>query len=381
MQLCGGWGSRMPIRYHADFRKGDRVNTILVTGGAGFVGSNLAMGVQQQYPDARVVALDNLKRRGSELNLPRLKRAGIEFVHGDIRSPEDIAATGDADLLLECSAEPSALAGYGESPRYLLDANLGGTINCLEYARQCGASMIFLSSSRVYPIAALYALDYSETETRFELHANQSAPGATASGITEDFPLEGRRTLYGATKLASELIIQEYVSMYDMRAVIDRCGVIAGPWQMGKVDQGVVALWAARHYFKLPLQYIGFGGTGKQVRDVLHIEDLIDLVVHQMENLDTLNGAVLNVGGGRKCSTSLVELTRLCAEKTGNEVSITAVPETTDADIPIYLTDNARVRDRCGWSPKRTMEDIVGDIVDWIDTNCDAVQAVFAPTE
>src|SRR6202008_348292 len=104
----------------------------------------------------------------------------------------------------------------------------------------------------------------------------------------------GSRSLYGASKLASELLIEEYRTMYGLRAIVNRCGVIAGPWQMGKVDQGFVVLWAARHLFGQPLTYTGFGGDGPQVRDVLHIADLFELIKIELDNLSRLNGSVFN---------------------------------------------------------------------------------------
>ena len=183
---------------------------ILVTGGAGFVGSAMALGLKARYSDSQVTVLDNLKRRGSELNLPRFKQAGIEFVHGDIRSPEDLDANLlKPDLIVECSAEPSVLAGYS-SPGYVVQTNLVGTINCLELARQARADFLFFSTSRVYPVAAITQLSYQETATRLTLLEDQHLPGVSAAGIAEDFPLEGARSLYGATKLASELLITEY---------------------------------------------------------------------------------------------------------------------------------------------------------------------------
>lgn len=354
------------------------MNNILITGGAGFVGSALALGLKASRPSARVVALDNLKRRGAELNLPRLKAGGVEFVHGDIRQESDIAAAGAVDLVIECSAEPSVLAGYGESPRYVIDTNLAGTINCLEHARQQGAAVIFLSTSRVYPIAALSGLQYTESDTRLELAAAQVLPGASGAGIAETFPLEGARSLYGATKLSSELILAEYAAMYDMKTIINRCGVLAGPWQMGKVDQGVVVLWAARHHFGGDLKYIGYGGTGKQVRDVLHIDDLLRLVEIQIDRLDDLAGHTFNVGGGREVSVSLQELTALCAKHTGKTLPIASDPETRTADIPIYITDNARVTEATGWRPEKTVDDLVGDIAQWLRDEENSLQSILA---
>ena len=134
---------------------GYRVESVLVTGGAGFVGSGLAIRVKKEHPKTHVIALDNLKRRGSALNLPRLREAGVDFVHGDIRNPGDLDGAGSVDLILECSAEPSVLAGYDASPGYVIDPHLGGTINCLELARKCQAQVLLLLTSRVYPPATL----------------------------------------------------------------------------------------------------------------------------------------------------------------------------------------------------------------------------------
>ncbi len=348
-----------------------------MTGGAGFVGAHLAIGLRGWKEGLSVVALDNLKRRGSELNLPRLRGAGVDFVHGDIRNFGDLDAVGHVDLVVECSAEPSVLAGFGGSPGYVVDTNLGGTVNCLELARKHGAGMVFLSTSRVYPIAPLANLKLEERESRFELAAEQAVPGVSPAGVREDFPLEGARSLYGATKLASELLLAEYAAMYGLPIVINRCGVITGPWQMGKVDQGVVVLWAARHFFGGALKYIGYGGAGKQVRDILHIADLADLVFHQIEHLDEMRGRVFNVGGGREVSVSLCELTRICAELTGNRIEIGSEPETREADIPWYVSDNQRVFAATGWRPSRGVEAILEEVCGWLAEHRAALKGIL----
>jgi len=350
---------------------------MLVTGGAGFVGSWVALGLRARLPGARVTALDNLRRRGSELNLARLRSGGVAFMHGDIRNPEDLEAVGKADLIVECSAEPSVLAGYGESPAYVLNTNLTGTLHCLEHARRHGAAMIFLSTSRVYPIETLNALPFEEQETRYELAAAQATPGVSEAGISERFPMEGSRSLYGATKLCSELILEEYLAMYGLRGIINRCGVIAGPWQMGKTDQGVAALWAARHVIGGRLDYIGFGGAGKQVRDLLHIEDLVDLIAHEVEHLDALSGQTFNVGGGRTGSVSLAEMTALCRELTGKQIEIGSVPETRAGDIRIYVTDYGKVAAATGWRPQRDARAILEDTCRWITDHRDVLAEVI----
>src|SRR6478609_6839285 len=107
---------------------------VLVTGGAGFIGASVALGLADRHPDWRILALDNLRRRGSELNLPRLRDAGVEFRHGDVREPGDLVGFDALDVVVECSAEPSALAGVDGSPDYVVSSNLFGAYNCLELA-------------------------------------------------------------------------------------------------------------------------------------------------------------------------------------------------------------------------------------------------------
>lgn len=350
---------------------------LLITGGAGFIGSSLAIAYKRVYPQDTVISLDNLKRRGSELNLPRLKHHGVEFVHGDIRNREDVFGVGNVDAIIECSAEPSVLAGYKSSPEYLVNTNLCGTINCLDLARESKAKLIFLSTSRVYPIKPINSLYFKETETRFELENEQHLPGASRDGLTEDFLLNGTRSLYGATKLCSEIITQEYCEMYDLKAVVNRCGVVTGPWQMGKVDQGFMVFWLANHYWKKSLKYFGYGGTGKQVRDVLFVDDLFELIMIQLKNIDTYSGQVFNVGGGRDNSVSLLELTALCKKYTGNTVAIEKVTQDRIADIRIYLTDNSKVTNLTGWQPKHSPDLIVKEIYKWIKANEKNLKGIF----
>jgi CDP-paratose 2-epimerase len=353
--------------------------TILITGGAGFVGSNLALLFRNAAPGVKVTALDNLRRRGSDLNVRRLESGGVQFFHGDVRCPEDFSDLPEFDLLIDCSAEPSVHAGVSGSPRYVLETNLVGTMNCLEAARQRRAAFLFLSTSRVYPIGLLNALPYKETVTRYSWLPKVGAPGFSERGVAEEFPIDGARSFYGASKLACEQLIQEYVHSYDLEAIINRCGVICGPWQMGKVDQGVITLWVAKHYFQQALRYIGFGGEGKQVRDVLHIEDLFDLLQLQLASKSLWDGRVYNVGGGNEISVSLRELTDLCAAETGNRVSIQSVPETTSVDLRIYITDSSKVKRELGWQPTRSTATIVHDIRSWLDQNAELVRPILAP--
>src|SRR5260370_3648500 len=352
---------------------------ILVLGGAGFIGSSLALGIKEAHPGWRVTCLDNLRRRGSELNLSRLKTKDIGFVHGDIRFLSDLdlgTGTTTPNTILDCSAEPSVLAGVG-SPQYVLQTNLVGKIHILEWARQTGAKLLFLSTSRVYPIPAMHSLKLIEKETRFTWDSHQDLPGVSSAGISEEFPLHGYRTLYGATKLASEMLIAEYRHAYGLQAIINRSGVVTGPWQMGKVDQGVFVLWMAAHHFQKKLSYIGYGGSGKQLRDLLHVHDLLQLVLYQLDHFAELDGATFNVGGGADFALSLLETTQLCEQITGRRITIEKVAKERPGDVPVFITDSTPVIRRTGWKPATSPAAALPQIHQWIVEHESILRPVF----
>ena len=351
---------------------------ILVTGGCGFIGAHLCRSTRKHDPSAEVVAFDNLRRRGAETNLMALGAAGVTVIHGDIRIPSDLDdIAGTFDVVIDAAAEPSVHAGTTGSPRYVIDTNLGGTVNLLEFARRRAQAFVLLSTSRVYAIESLRDIRTQEGETRHEISREQGISGVSPEGITESFPTQGVRSFYGASKLASEMLAQEYAAATDLRVIINRCGVIAGAGQFGRVDQGVIALWVAAHIYKRPLNYIGFGGTGKQVRDLMHPDDLFALLRCQLERIDAINGCVFNVGGGRPISVSLLELTAICRERTSTHVEITPIPETASVDVPVYITDTTRVREVTGWSPSRDAADIVDDIATWIEGDIERLRSIF----
>ena len=336
---------------------------ILITGGAGFVGSNLAMAARAAFPGAALVCMDNLHRRGSELNVPRLEQAGAQFHRGDVRQPAQFPP-GPFDFLIEASAEPSVLAGQDGAPDYLFETNLAGAYHCLEKARVWNSRFLFLSTSRVYPVARLEAHPFCEEATRFSWK-DDGPPGISSRGVRESVAMTGARSLYGATKLAAELLIEEYRAAFGLKAVVNRCGVIAGPWQFGKVDQGVVALWVLAHQFGRSLSYIGYGGGGKQTRDLLHVDDLCDLLLEQIRGFDSWDGWVGNVAGGLENSVSLCELTALCEEITGRKIQIGRVAATRLSDLRVFIGDCSRLFARTAWRPKRGVRRIVGDIAAW----------------
>jgi CDP-paratose 2-epimerase len=334
--------------------------SVLITGGAGFVGSSIALYLKEKYPSLQIVCLDNLSRRGSELQVSRLRQAGIEFKHGDVRNPGDLAEI-DAEVVLECSAEPSVAAGLSGSPRYLIDTNLMGTVNVLEWARTRKAGILFLSTSRVYPIERLLTLQTKESDSRIVLLEKE----LHEKGISLDFSLRGARSLYGTTKLSSEYLVEEYARAYELPSVITRFGVITGPWQMGKVDQGFVSLFSGRYLTKGALSFTGFGGTGKQVRGILDILDVAHLIEAQLKSLPHCQAVLCQADGGLEGSVSLLELTRICETISGNKISIESVKNSHCNDVPVLYLDSSSAFDTFQWKPSLPIEKTVERIFNW----------------
>lgn len=350
---------------------------ILITGGAGFVGSSIAIKLKKKYPEYKIICFDNLKRRGSELNLIDFKNLEIDFIHGDIRNKEDLDNIPNFDIMIEASAEPSVLAGLNSDPSYVINNNLYGSINCFNLCVKYNAKIIFLSTSRVYPINIIENANFIEEKTRFSFDSNQKTLGISEKGISENLSLYGARSIYGTTKLSGEQFLQEYSEFYNLQTAIIRFGVIAGPRQMGKTDQGVVTLWMAKHFWKQSLKYIGYGGLGKQVRDILHIDDLIDLVDLQINNIDLFTNKIYNAGGGIFSSASLLEMTKICEEITGNKIKIESETMNRPADLRIYITDNSKITNETGWKPKKNTKNIFEDIYYWISNNASQLESIL----
>ena len=216
-----------------------------------------------------------------------------------------------------------------------------------------------------------------EEATRFSFDVNQTEKGISKLGISEELTINGARSFYGTTKLSSEMFIQEYAEFYGLKAAITRFGVIAGPRQMGKTDQGVVTLWMAKHFWNQSLKYIGYGGTGKQVRDILHVDDLVELIDLQIHQIEKFSGKVYNVGGGLGNSVSLLEMTVICEKISGNKISIGSETKTRPADLRMYITDNSLIEKEIDWKPKKSVETVFQDIYDWIKENEKQLEAIL----
>ena len=188
----------------------------------------------------------------------------------------------------------------------------------LEYCKRVEAGFILLSTSRVYSIPPLAGLRVREVEGAYEPDPTEAAPeGLGSEGVSEGFSTEPPLSLYGAAKLASETVALEYGAAFGFPVWIDRCGVLAGAGQFGRADQGIFSYWIHSWVQKRPLRYIGFGGTGLQVRDCLHPADLVPLLAQQMRGPSEGRPRVVNVSGGRRSAMSLLQLSRWCRERLG----------------------------------------------------------------
>ena len=347
---------------------------ILITGVCGFVGSRLGLGLRRQLPSADIRGVDNLSRPGSAINLRLLAAAGVSVGHGDLRCASDFETLGDCDWVIDAAANPSVLAGVDgrTSTRQLVEHNLAGTINVLEFCRQRGSGLVLLSTSRVYSIRGLTSLPLTVRDQAFVPAEGEWPPGASAQGIDERFSTIPPVSLYGATKLASEALALEYGDAFDLPVVVNRCGVIAGPGQFGTAEQGVFSYWIGSWAARKPLTYLGFSGSGHQVRDALHPDDLIDLVQRQIAAGRTASGT-WTVGGGASHAMSLAQLSRWCGEHLG-EHTVHADPTPRRWDIPWVVMDSRRVQAAFGWSPSRSLDGTLRELAahyaahpDWLE--------------
>ena len=299
------------------------MKNILITGGAGFIGTNLALVLSKNN---HVVCIDNMSRKGSMFNANVLTKKSIDVTHLDIVDKETLLTLDKMDIIIHCAAIPSVMAGYQDAAK-MIETNLIGTINCLEFARKHGSDFIFISTNRVYPI-------------------------------------DGKiRSLYGATKLSSEHLLIEYANMFGFRYVINRPSIVAGPYQRGDLYQGLIGYWIKQHLYGGDLDYIGYHGY--QVRDALHIDDFCSLISWQIKNFDKVNAQTFNIGGGPNNAFTLRKLTKIVRQITGINKSI-GEQEKRPCDFEQYITDNTIVTEDTGWKPTKKLREIVTDTYNWM---------------
>ena len=349
---------------------------ILITGICGFVGSTIAEELAGRSLGYELFGLDNLSRAGSELNLPRIKKCGVRFFPGDVRNASDLESLPTVDWVIDAAANPSVLAGItGQvSSRQLIEHNLLGTINVLEHCKRSAGGLVLLSTSRVYSIGALAGAPMDVVNDGFVPRQREiNQPGWTDRGINEDFPTRPPLSLYGSSKLTSELLALEYGAAFGLPVYINRCGVLAGAGQFGKPDQGIFSFWVHSYCRKRPLKYIGFGGHGHQVRDCLHPRDLAALLHNQMQSSGKLAGEIINLSGGIASGMSLAQLSQWCRERFGPH-SVEGDNTPRAFDIPWIVLDSSRAERLWGWRVATPVEQILDEIAEhavahpeWLD--------------
>jgi len=337
---------------------------VLISGVCGFVGSHIARYLIESHEGITIAGLDNLARQGSETNRLALKCLGVQLFHGDIRMASDLETLPLVDWVIDAAAQPSVLAGRDgkTSARQLLEHNLLGTINLLEYCRASRAGFILLSTSRVYSIPALTQLPLHVESSAFTLDEAKSWPAAVSlAGVAEGFSTEPPISLYGATKLASERLAQEYAAGFQIPVWINRCGVLAGAGQFGTAEQGIFSYWLHAHSTRRTIKYLGFGGCGFQVRDALHPRDLARMVDFELRTSGP--GQLLNVSGGQANSMSLAQLTEWCDRRFGTHQPVADGSER-PYDVPWLILDSSNALAVAAWKPQISLPQILDEIAE-----------------
>jgi CDP-paratose 2-epimerase len=343
---------------------------ILVTGGAGFVGGNLAVNFANKGHS--VLCIDNLSRRGSELNLSRFRKyKNIEFRHCDIRCVEDFYNFDyfNPDVVLECSAQTTAIDGY-KNPSYDFTNNTVGAYNVLEYCRRKNAGLIFWSSNKAYSGEFCNSIPMKETETRLVWDEEEASKnkylGWSIKGFSEKADMNGNtHTVYGATKNAADLLCQEWSKAFDVPVIVNRFSCLYGSHQFGKVSQGWIVWFAIAKKMNKQLYY--YGNNGKQVRDYLHVDDLACLIGKQIQEIEKYSGNYYNVGGGINNTTSLVELSNYLDTIFKNNKKIISLEKPRPSDQKIYISDITKVSNDFGWTPEVSIEQGLDQVKNWLD--------------
>lgn len=247
-----------------------------------------------------------------------------------------------------------------------INNNLITTYNVLEKAKKDNSKLIFLSTSRIYPIKDSYQ--------KFNIFYKKKNKDL----FDEKSNIIGPKTIYGFSKLASEMLIKEYNYAFKIDYLINRCGLITGPWQFGKVEQGLVSLWLWKHLNRdNNLYYKGYKGSGNQIRDILFINDLCELIYLQIKKFKKIKNQTFCVGGGIKNSANLNELTKICEEITKNKLQIKRDLQTSIYDIPFYITSLQKVKKYYNWFPKTDLRIGFYILLEWMKKNYALIKPHF----
>ncbi len=323
--------------------------TILITGGAGFVGSNLAERLLGEA-GTRVRVFDDLSRRGVMQNLRWLQGLGygsrLEFVRGDVRDRATVSrAAEDADEIFHLAAQVAVTTSI-DDPRTDFDVNVAGTFHVLEAARRSGRRplVLFTSTNKVY--GSLEDVPVRVSGRRY------CAEDAVFCGVNERERLDFHSP-YGCSKGAADQYVHDYARIYGLETMVFRMSCIAGPRQFGTEDQGWVAHFL---YSVLEGRPITIYGDGYQVRDVLHVADLVDAMEAVRANRTRCAGEVYNLGGGMERAVSIAEMLDAIADETGTRAEL-QYEDVRPGDQPLYISDTRKLTEHTGWRARRSTEE------------------------
>ncbi len=331
---------------------------ILITGGCGFIGCNLADHFSQQCE--KVVVLDNLSRRGSRENAEWLKQRhkNVEVVEADIvkeQSKLDEAVKG-CDAIYHLAAQVAVTTSVREPRQDFMD-NALGTFNVLEAVRENAdnAAFFFSSTNKVY--GGMEQIGIVEREKRYEY---KDFPKGIPETMLLDF-----HSPYGCSKGCADQYVRDYARIYGMKTVVFRQSCIYGQRQFGIEDQG----WVAWFIIAAALgKRLTICGDGKQVRDVLHIDDLTEAYRIGTEKIEKVKGQVFNIGGGPENTMSLLELLAYLEEFFGKKIDV-KYSDWRPGDQPVYISDISKAKEVLQWEPKITVREGVQKLYDWVVEN------------
>jgi CDP-paratose 2-epimerase len=336
------------------------IRSVVIFGGAGFIGSNWAHHLLKAS-SARVHIFDNLSRRGVHHNLEWLQKSPVgkdrlQITIGDIRNAQLVRKAVHSATEIYHFAAQVAVTTSVEDPQFDFDVNLGGTVNILEAARQTGRRplLLFTSTNKVY--GNFCSGNLKGGVSRFECTSKDS--------ISESQPLDFHSP-YGCSKGAADQYVRDYARIYNLPTVVFRMSCIAGPRQFGNEDQGWVAHFL---YSALQNRPLSIYGDGRQVRDVLYVDDLVRAFESVRKSVGKTAGQIYNVGGGLENSVSLLEVMSEIERLTGHKVQYEFKP-VRPGDQPIYVSDYRKLQQHVGWAPSVNVRQMLTKMHDWWKEN------------
>jgi CDP-paratose 2-epimerase len=339
----------------------------LVTGGAGFIGANTVRTLSER--GERAIVLDNLSRATAGLNVEWLSReTDFELVQADVRDAAAVDRAfvehGPVDVVLHLAGQVAVTTSITD-PRTDLETNVIGSFNVLDATRRIAPEAVFINAStnKVYG-----QLSHHRIEERATRYADLDAP----QGISEAEPLDPHSP-YGCSKGAADTYTLDYARIYGLRTTSLRQSCIYGPRQFGIEDQGWVAWFAMAVRLGKPLTIFG---SGKQVRDLLHIDDLVDLYLRVADDPDRCDGRPYNVGGGPKNALSLIELLARLKEWKGSLHEL-GHADARNGDQLVFIADTARAGTDFGWSPRVALDEGLADLFAFVDANADRAESLL----